>query len=111
VEALQGRGLLPEGVSFDPGAKNCCPPEFREAVLTYLAQSEAALLEVRLEEIFGAPEQQNLPGTKKEHPNWRVKLPLPLDQMEQNPEPARLAARLNEARGRRETVTVSSEQY
>ena len=45
-------------------------------------------------------EQQNLPGTQTEHPNWRVKFPLTLDQMEQAPEPARLAARLNKARGR-----------
>jgi 4-alpha-glucanotransferase len=100
MEALQGRGLLPDGALFDPGARDCCPLELREAVLTYLAQSEAALLEVRLEEIFGAPEQQNLPGTKKEHPNWRIKLPLTLDRMAGSPEPARLAARLNEARGR-----------
>ena len=43
--------------------------------MEYLAQSESALMEVRLEEVFGVPEQQNLPGTQKEHPNWRVKLP------------------------------------
>jgi 4-alpha-glucanotransferase len=100
VEALQGRRLLPDGAAFDLGSRDCCPLELREAVLTYLAQSEAALLEVRLEEIFGAPEQQNLPGTKKEHPNWRIKLPLSLDQMELSPEPAQMAARLNEARSR-----------
>ena len=69
------------------------------AVLEYLACSEAALMEVRLEEIFGLPEQQNLPGTQKEHPNWRVKLPLTLEQMEGSPAPGRLAARLNKARG------------
>jgi 4-alpha-glucanotransferase len=56
-------------------------------------------MEVRLEEVFGVPEQQNLPGTQTEHPNWRVKFPLTLDQMEQAPELARLAARLNKARG------------
>jgi len=106
VEALQGRGLLPDGAAFDPGAADCCPLELREAVLTFLAASDAALLEVRLEEIFGAPEQQNLPGTKKEHPNWRIKLPLALDRITGSPEPARLAARLNQARGK----AVVSEQ-
>jgi 4-alpha-glucanotransferase len=100
VQALQGRGLLPDGVAIDPGSRDCCPLELREAVLTYLAQSQAALLEVRLEEIFGVPEQQNLPGTKKERPNWRIKLPLALDRMAESPEPVRLAARLNEARSR-----------
>jgi 4-alpha-glucanotransferase len=99
VSALQHRGLLPEGAAFAPGAGDSCSIELREAVLTYLAQSDAALLEVRLEEIFGVAEQQNLPGTKKGHPNWRVKLPLTLDQMAGSPEPPRLAARLNQARG------------
>jgi 4-alpha-glucanotransferase len=100
VETLRGRGLLDEGTAVDSGAGDACHQVLREAVLEYLAQSASALMEVRLEEVFGAPEQQNLPGTKKERPNWRVKLPLTLEQMEGSPEPARLAARLNKARGR-----------
>ncbi|MDO9533191.1 MAG: 4-alpha-glucanotransferase [Deltaproteobacteria bacterium] len=98
LEDLEYRGLLPDNAASKPEAGDPCPLELREAVLSYLAQSAAALMEVRLEEVFGVPEQQNLPGTQKEHPNWRVKLPLTLDQMEQSPEPARLAARLNKAR-------------
>ena len=99
MEDLEHRGLLPDGAAGEPEAGDSCPLELREAILDYLAQSEAALMEVRLEEVFGVPEQQNLPGTWQEHPNWRVKLPLTLDQMEQSSEPARLAARLNKARG------------
>lgn len=98
LEALHSRGLLPEGAAVEPESTNSCPPAIREGVLTYLAQSRAALMEVRLEEIFGVAEQQNLPGTRQEHPNWRLKLPLPLEQMTHDPEPARIAARLNQAR-------------
>ena len=99
LEDLGQRGLLPEGAAVTPEPGDPCPLELREAILDYLAQSEAALMEVRLEEVFGVAEQQNLPGTRQEHPNWRVKLPLTLDQMEESPEPARLADRLNQARG------------
>jgi len=99
LEDLEHRGLLPEGAVYEPGAGDSCPRQLREAVLEYLAQSESALMEVRLEEVFGVLEQQNLPGTQTEHPNWRLKLPLTLEQMEESPEPARLAARLNKARG------------
>jgi 4-alpha-glucanotransferase len=105
LEALQIRGMLPDGAAVDPGSGNSCPPALREAVLTYLAQSRAALLEVRLEEIFGVTEQQNLPGTRQEHPNWRLKLPLTLEQMVRDPEPARIATRLNEARSRSPLTT------
>jgi len=99
LEGLRHRGVLPEGAALHREDGDPCPVELREAVLEYLAQSKAALMEVRLEEVFGVAGQQNLPGTHKQHPNWRLKLPLTLDQMEQSPEPARLAARLNKARG------------
>jgi len=98
LEDLGHRGLRPEGATCEPRAGDFCPLELREAILDYLAQSKAALMEVRLEEVFGVAEQQNLPGTRQEHPNWRIKLPLALDQMEQSSEPAQLAARLNKAR-------------
>jgi len=87
-----------QGNDLAPGA--ACPPALREGVLTFLGQSRSALMEVRLEEVFGVAEQQNLPGTRQEHPNWRIKLPLTLEQMAQDPEPARIAARLNEARNK-----------
>lgn len=100
VKALTSRGLLPAGFRLQSLSPASCPEELRAAVLEYLALSEAALLEVRLEEVFGWGEQQNLPGTRTEHPNWCRKLPLTLSQMRQAPEATRLAARLNRYRGR-----------
>ncbi|MBI4796798.1 MAG: 4-alpha-glucanotransferase [Deltaproteobacteria bacterium] len=76
-----------------------CPEEVRFGVLEYLARSQAALLEVRLEEIFGVPWQQNLPGTTTQYPNWRRKFPLTLKEMRQNPAAPRLAAKLRKYRG------------
>ncbi|MBI4644459.1 MAG: hypothetical protein HY743_12210, partial [Deltaproteobacteria bacterium] len=76
-----------------------CPEEVRLGVLEYLARSQAALLEVRLEEIFGVPWQQNLPGTISQYPHWRRKFPLTLKEMRQNPAAPRLAARLRKYRG------------
>jgi 4-alpha-glucanotransferase len=98
LEDLEHRGLLSGGAASKPEPGDPCPRELRQAVLEYLGQSAAALMEVRLEEVFGVADQQNLPGTQTEHPNWRIKLPLTLEQMAESPEPARLAARLNKAR-------------
>ena len=83
-----------EGVS-----QESCPEEVRFGVLEFLARSRAALLEVRLEEIFGASSQQNLPGTTSQYPNWRRKLPWTVEEMRQSPAGARLAARLRQYRG------------
>jgi 4-alpha-glucanotransferase len=99
LAALKTQGLLPEGVALEPETSLADTLTLREAVMTYLAESQAALMEVRLEDIFGVAEQQNLPGTQNEHPNWRLKLPMTLAEMIQDPEPPRLAARLNAARG------------
>ncbi len=105
LEALQSQGLLSEErenpeLPVEPRAAAPAPVEVREGVLEYLAQSSAALLEVRLEEVFGWPEQQNFPGTEKEHPNWRGRLPWSLKEMARDPAPARVAARLNKYRER-----------
>lgn len=78
--------------------KKACPEEVRFGVLEYLARSRAVLLEVRLEEIFGVPFQQNLPGTTDQYPNWRRKLPLTIEEMRQRPEGSLLAARLRKYR-------------
>ena len=99
VAALENLRLLPPGAGADPHSQSC-PKDLPAAVLEYLAQSEAALLELRLEEVFNVAEQQNLPGTRREHPNWNRKLPLTLEEMRRHPEPAQLAARLNRYRMR-----------
>jgi 4-alpha-glucanotransferase len=100
VTALTGQGLLPPDSPPEAESPVFCPEEVRFGVLEYLARTTAALLEVRLEEVFGVPDQQNLPGTTRQHPNWRRRQPLTLEQMQQAPEPRRLAARLNKWRDR-----------
>jgi 4-alpha-glucanotransferase len=93
-------GVESAGKGLAEASAEACPEEVRFGVLEYLARSRAALMEVRLEEIFGAPEQQNLPGTTTQYPNWRRKLPLTLEEMRRNPAAARLAARLRKYRGK-----------
>ena len=98
AEALGQRGLLPPG--YTPPATGC-PEEIRRGVLAYLGQSQAALVETRLEEFLGITAQQNLPGTFDEHPNWRQKIPSSLEDMRSNPEVSRLAKTLRQARKKR----------
>lgn len=102
VEALKSRGLLgkPPEPPVAPAAAGPAPALIREGVLEYLAQGAAALLEVRLEEVFGWREQQNFPGTTTEHRNWRSRLPLTLEEMAKDPGPPRLAVKLNNYRKR-----------
>ncbi|GAB4271633.1 MAG: 4-alpha-glucanotransferase [Pararhodobacter sp.] len=44
----------------------------------FVARTASSLVAVQGEDLAGAVEQCNLPGTMFEHPNWRRRLPLPL---------------------------------
>jgi len=46
----------------------------------FLARTLCKLVAVQPEDVLGALEQANLPGTITEHPNWRRKLPLALER-------------------------------
>ena len=99
VEALVQRGLLPPDYSPPP---DFCPEDLREGVLAYLGQSQAALVEVRLEDLLGLTAQQNLPGTIDQHPNWRHKIFPNLEDVRHDPEVIRLAATLRQSRSQKQ---------
>ncbi len=56
------------------------PPEF-PAVANYLARTPARLLVVSMEDVLGIVDQPNVPGTVDQHPNWRRRLPVSLDDV------------------------------
>jgi 4-alpha-glucanotransferase len=51
------------------------------AVAGFLARTRSRLLAISLEDLLGLIEQPNIPGTVNEHPNWRRRLPLALDEL------------------------------
>lgn len=61
------------------------PQPLVEAALAFIAKSPAMLAIAPLEDLLGEIEQPNLPGTTFEHPNWRRRLPAPLQDLLANP--------------------------
>ena len=51
------------------------------AVARFLARTKSRLLAISLEDLLGVIDQPNIPGTVNEHPNWRRRLPLALDEI------------------------------
>ncbi|MBE0614508.1 MAG: malto-oligosyltrehalose synthase [Burkholderiales bacterium] len=78
--ALEREGLLPEGASVDPASLPEMTPALLHQLHAFIAGSPARLMVVQLEDVLGVREQVNLPGTDREHPNWRRKLPLALER-------------------------------
>ncbi len=56
-----------------------------EAAAHHIGATPSPLVLLQLEDLLGLEEQPNLPGTLDEHPNWRRRLPLTVDEMFETP--------------------------
>jgi malto-oligosyltrehalose synthase/4-alpha-glucanotransferase len=97
--ALEKQGLLPEEVSADPASAREMTPALMRAVHVFLARSPAKILTVQLEDALGQTRQANLPGTTDEHPNWRRKLDLYLEDLLTDVRVRKLTDALRSTRG------------
>jgi 4-alpha-glucanotransferase len=77
IEALQRERLL------RPGHRRDVVP--LQAILHFVARTRSRLLMIGIEDLIGMEDQANLPGTIDEHPNWRRRLPLTLDEIMADP--------------------------
>jgi 4-alpha-glucanotransferase len=66
----------------------------------FLARSPSRLVTVQLEDLVGAEDGVNIPGTIDEHPNWRRKLPAKLEQLADMPLFAAVCATMSKERPR-----------
>ena len=66
------------------------------SVANFLARTRSRLLAVSLEDLLGVVDQPNIPGTIDEHPNWRRRLPVPIEEMTSTVDIAALKAATHE---------------
>ena len=64
----------------------------------FLARTRAGLAMVQLDDLTDERNQVNLPGTTDQHPNWRRKQSLGLEELAANPRVQALTHILNTAR-------------
>jgi 4-alpha-glucanotransferase len=55
------------------------------AIAGYLAATPSRLVAVALEDAVGVLDQPNVPGTIDEHPNWRRRLPVGIEELSDDP--------------------------
>ncbi|MBB3911768.1 4-alpha-glucanotransferase [Sphingomonas desiccabilis] len=80
----------------EPSADDPAPAV--DAALAFIAGTPCELAILPIEDLIGAQEQPNLPGTIDEHPNWRRRMPAPASELLDRPEVARRVARINAMR-------------
>jgi (1->4)-alpha-D-glucan 1-alpha-D-glucosylmutase len=100
LSALAEAGLLPTCITADPASVPEMTEDLMRAVHIFLARTPARIMMVQPEDILGALEQVNLPGSTADlYPNWRRKLTLPLERWPAHEPFLQLARRLAEVRG------------
>jgi 4-alpha-glucanotransferase len=90
TQALRDRLKKATGVADDA-------PVDEVVVATYDALSDAPclLLTAGLDDALGVRQRPNMPGTTDQWPNWRIALPIPLEEIETDPRPRAVAAALD----------------
>ncbi|MEI6557797.1 MAG: 4-alpha-glucanotransferase [Rhodospirillaceae bacterium] len=94
LDALAAAGVLPDRLHPRHGRIPALDDDLAAAIYRFLARSPAQVLMVQIEDLLLDPEQPNLPGTVAEHPNWRRRLALALDQIGRLDGVARLAGEI-----------------
>ncbi len=94
VRALGNQGLLAGGEDAADEPDAVIVDELAVALHAFLARTPAALRGVQLDDALGVAEQQNMPGTVDEYPNWRQRLPVTVAALADQPLLRRIAAAL-----------------
>ncbi len=82
LDSLHGLGLLPSYVPRDAGQLPELTGELHNAIIGFLASTPSMLLALNQEDLTKEPEQQNLPGTTEQYPNWRRKMRYSIEELE-----------------------------
>ncbi len=77
--------LCKAGVAQGEPPTRDAPEDVLRAIAAFVGSTPCTLALLPLEDILGLIEQPNLPGTIESHPNWRRRLPLPVDRLMQDP--------------------------
>ena len=89
TEVQRGRRDLLEKLTRDGLAADATPTEAVEAAYAQLTRAPCLLLQLSLEDAVLEERRPNIPGTV-ERVNWRIPLPVPVDDLADSPQAARL---------------------
>lgn len=98
--ALGEQGLKPARYVSDDGAQPFSW-ELAEAVHRYLGRTAGRIVMMQIEDALGEIEQPNLPGTTDQHPNWRRRLSVAVEDLESDGGLQAMAAAVRSGRGER----------
>jgi 4-alpha-glucanotransferase len=85
LNALIREGFLSREFPREAADWNELTGELHNAIIGYLASTPSMLLLLNQEDLTKELEQQNLPGTTWQYPNWKRKMRFSLEELEGSP--------------------------
>ncbi|GGE20873.1 4-alpha-glucanotransferase [Aureimonas endophytica] len=89
VVALKEEGVLPERYDRVASGEDPLPArleqDMADAVHRFVARTPSVLVAIQIEDMIGSERQPNLPGTTDQYPNWRIRLPVFLEELAAHP--------------------------
>ncbi len=81
LDVMHAQNLLPEGFPRDHQQVPELTGELHNAVIGFLVNTPTMLLVINQEDLTKETEQQNLPASTHEYPNWRRKMKYTVEQL------------------------------
>ncbi|XUX01171.1 MAG: 4-alpha-glucanotransferase [Dehalogenimonas sp.] len=97
---LYQRNLIP--------SQNPSPMEVYKAICRVMASSDVEFMLINIDDLCGSTKSQNIPGTCNEHPNWRRRTQLSLEQLEVDPEVDSFLKEIDALRKRSNVQTMTA---
>jgi 4-alpha-glucanotransferase len=81
LDVLHAEKLLPSTYTLNAADVPELDGSLHDAIIGFLAQTPSALLLLNQEDLTKETEQQNLPGSTAQYPNWRRKMKWTVDEL------------------------------
>jgi 4-alpha-glucanotransferase len=81
LDTLHKEGLVPVGMERDAGQIPDLTGDLHNGIVGFLAQVPSMILLLNQEDLTKETEQQNLPGSTAEYPNWRRKMLVKIEDL------------------------------
>ena len=96
LDALSRCGLLPVNYPLDARKVNELDQPLHRAIIAFLSSTPSMLMLINQEDLTWETNQQNLPGTTSQYPNWGRKMRWTLEELETDPEAVAAARGMKE---------------
>jgi 4-alpha-glucanotransferase len=109
LDLLTDLKLLPESFPRNANDVPDLTGELHNAIVGFLASTPSKLMVLNQEDLLKETEQQNLPGSTAEYPNWRRKMRCTVEELWESPEVqafTRMFRAWLERTGRKNSVTT-----